>query len=656
VKTSDRRGWTTAAGLVVLTIAAFAPTFQNRFVSYDDPQYVWDNPVVLQGLTAQGFAFAWSTFLMGNWNPLTWLSLELDATLFGEQAWGFHLTSLLLHTGTVCLYFLGLWKLTGKWGCSVIAAALFAVHPLRVESVAWISERKDVLSVFFLLVSLWGYGWYSREPSRMRYGLFLAAYTCSLLSKPMMITLPVLLLLLDYWPLNRLRVSPVLTGAVRPPIEERTALIEKVPVMILAVIAGGIAIVAQQQSESLADLNKVPFWERVPNAIQGYFWYLKTTFLPFRLAPLYPLDQLDRSWFQILLKLGVLVVITAAAVRSWRMRPHLFVGWFWFVISLLPVSGLMQVGDQAYADRYSYVPHLGLILAIVWEAAIWIAPLPRRSIVAGVLASSAVIGCVVLTLMQVPVWHDKGSLWHHAIAVGHDSYPAQYHLAVLAMEEHRPEEAERRYLKAIEFIPSEHMARTNLGLMYLHDGRIPEAARLFETILKYRPRDPKALFNLARIARLQGQYDLAAKLLRRMRDADPRSVDACLEFGQLAVAEGDWTRALREFETATELSPHLAQAHNLKAMALAQLGRPRDAIAALKQAAVLDPEDVAVRDNLGSLLVGQGLLLEALEQFNAALRLDPQDSEAREQIDAIRKRLTEGTRPPAEKTQPGSSR
>jgi tetratricopeptide (TPR) repeat protein len=636
-----RRRWPIAAGLVLLIIGAFWPTFQNGFVGYDDPQYVWENPIVLKGLTIHGIAFAWTTFLMGNWNPLTWMSLELDSTLFGHEPWGFHTTSLLLHVSSVLLYFSGLWKLTGRVGCSAIAAALFAIHPLRVESVAWISERKDVLSVFFLLVSLWGYGWHTRRPSRTRYGLFLAAYVCGLLSKPMLVTLPVLLFLIDFWPLNRLPCSPVSSHALQPENSWRRLLLEKVPVAILALIAGGIAIVAQDQSDSLVDLNRVPILQRVPNAIQGYFWYLKTTFLPFGLAPFYPLDQLEQSTLSILLKLLVLIAITAMALLAWRKRPHLFVGWFWFIISLLPVSGLMQVGDQAYADRYSYVPHLGFMVAIVWEAALWSSLLPGRNVSLATLGSLAIAACGVLTFQQVKIWHDKGSLWHHAIAVGHDSYPAQYHLAVLAAEENRPEEAEQRYRRAIALVPDEYMARTNLGLMSLNEGRTQEAVQLFEEILKIHPNDSKALFNRARIARLQGDYELAAKLLRRMREVAPRNSDAPMELGQLALEEGDWTRALREFETATQLAPQLPEVHNLKAMVLAHLGRPREAIAALKAAVRLDPNDVAVRDNLGALLAGQGLLLEALEQYAAALELDPNDLEAREQTKAIRERLQE---------------
>jgi protein O-mannosyl-transferase len=418
--------------LAALTVAAYLPVWQNQFVDFDDLPWLLGNPDVTEGLTWSSFCRIWDpgTGEAPYWMPLTWLSFQLDAQLF--SSWtpagecilspvAFHGHNLFWHTAGVLLLFGFCRHLTGKPGPSFLIAALFAVHPMHVESVAWAIERKDVLSGFFGVLTLWAYVRYTEKPSWRRYAVVAVALLLSLLAKPMLITLPFLLLLLDYWPLRRMRSRDA------KPVAE--LILEKLPLVVIALVIAVITLAMRERRGSLVSLGTISLSARIANAPIAYHWYLLSTFWPTRLAVLYPHPYDNWSLGSALLGATMLLACTGLAWRQARRRPWLIVGWLWFVTALVPVIGFAQGGKQAWADRFSYWAHLGLFLAVVLELAAWS---ERGGVSARIcrFAAAAVLGCLAfLTWQQVGVWRDTPTLWQHALRITHDNDQAHEHLA-----------------------------------------------------------------------------------------------------------------------------------------------------------------------------------------------------------------------------------
>ncbi|HJT77167.1 MAG TPA: tetratricopeptide repeat protein, partial [Gemmataceae bacterium] len=579
--------------LIGLTAAAYANACRNDFVNYDDDHYVTANPHVLTGLTAENVRWAWTTTEMVNWHPLTWLSFQADAQRYYLNPAGFHLTNVLLHIADAVLLFLALRRLTAAPGRSFFVAALFALHPLHVESVAWISERKDVLSVFFGLLALLAYAWYAERPGLGRYLLVALGLVLSLLAKPMLVTLPALLLLLDYWPLRRFRgLAPAEAPAV-PAASWWWLVVEKLPLLLPVAGSAVITMIAQQQGGANNPVGQLPL--RLENAALSYVIYLRETFWPVHLVLFVPYPTNLFPVWQVVGAAGVLVAVTALALLARRRCPYLAVGWLWFLGTLLPVIGVVQVlGGHALADRYTYFPLIGIFLMIVWggaDLAAWVR-LPRAvPVLAGALV---LIPCLVLTRIQVGYWHDSFVLWQHTLA----------------------------------FVPDNYLAHTNLGVAYLNAGEVDRAIPEIEAALRERPSFDLAYYNLGLCLARRGQVEQAAYNFRMALWISPRYEYARYYSGWAFEREGKLPEAAHEYEALTALAPSSAGAHAALAGVLLAEGKAPEAARQYEEAAQIDPGQAAYRSGMASALLWQGKVDEAVPQAEAARRLDAHDGEA----------------------------
>ena len=512
-----------ALGLVLLTVLVFAPVVGHDFVSLDDPAYVTANRQVRRGLTAEGFRWAWGAEVAANWHPLTLLSHMLDGELYGLDPGGHHLTSLLLHTANAVLLFVVWRRLTGAGGRSAVVAALFAVHPLHVESVAWIAERKDVLSGFFFLLTLAAWLGWVRRPTPRRYLLALLAFVLGLLAKPMLVTVPLVLLLLDVWPLERLP-----RGA--PAAELRRALgrllREKLPFFIAALAAGGVALFTQR--EALFPLAALPLAQRAANALLAYAAYLGDTFWPRGLAVFYPLPPAQPAW-RVALAAALLAALTALALARLRRSPWLAVGWLWFAGMLVPVIGLLQVGSQARADRYTYLPSIGLFVALVWEVCALVQgpsqrPARRPGATRAALAAAALLAIVPLAVAaraQVATWRDSLTLFQHALAVTERNLMAEMRVGTELARRGDHAGAERHLRAAVRIAPGAPRPQAALGRWLHQRGRPREALPHLRQASRLRPRDSRLQLRLGIVLAELGRTAEARACFRRALELNP---------------------------------------------------------------------------------------------------------------------------------------
>jgi len=452
--------------LAVVAFIVFLPAVDCDFVNWDDNAYVSENPLIQQGLSWTGIRRAFTHVVFHNWAPLTVLSYMLDATLFGMRPAGFHLTNVILHSLTTFTVCLALCRMTGSVGRSLAVTALFALHPLRVESVAWVAERKDVLSMFFVGLSLLAYDRYCQRPSAQRLAVVTAAMLGSLLCKSMAVTLPGLLLLLDVWPLGRIDVgqprdTPRASPARYPRVSARHALLEKLPLVLLSLVFAFFTIVAQRHA--ISGQESVPILtRRLPNALYAFNWYLFTTAWPVDLHPAHMLFGVSRSpWLVVACSAGLLAAC-AAAILAVRRCPAVTVGLLWFTAALVPVIGVVQAGFQSYADRFTYLPHIGLFLAVVWGGMEMLLRWPARPWLPTVVLTIALVACVSVDRRQIAVWRNSETLWTHVLAIDPDNSFACNNLAVTLAESGRSDEAIPYLKKAIRQLPHENQLKRNL--------------------------------------------------------------------------------------------------------------------------------------------------------------------------------------------------
>ena len=450
--------------LFLLALIVYNPAAHNGFVSYDDPAYVTGNRHIQAGLSWQTVRWAFSTAHAANWHPLTWLSHALDWELFGAHALGHHYTSLLLHGICVVQLFLFLEGATGYAWRSLTVAALFAVHPINVESVAWVAERKNVLCTVFFLLSLLAYHAYARKPSLNRYFVVALWFALGLMSKPMVITLPFVLLLLDYWPLQRMRVGGAhLASTLDPEAPSETGFwrlaLEKLPLLALSAASAVITVVAQRSENAIKLQYSLP--SRLENAVVSYALYIVTALWPARLAALYPHPVGLIPWWKVGLAAAFLIAVTILVFRFPRQR-YLLVGWFWFLGTLVPVIGLVQVGDQAMADRYAYIPFIGLFIVAVWGVSDWLRARRISTLVPAMATAVLLAGFAFLTHVQISYWHDSYSLWSHTLAVTHDNFIAHDNLGAEFLNEGKPEEAKTQFEAAAKINPRDAFSMIDL--------------------------------------------------------------------------------------------------------------------------------------------------------------------------------------------------
>ncbi len=620
-----RRRWArwfvAAAGILLLVWVVYGQTARFGFVSFDDDRYVHDEPMVARGLSGEGVAWAFTRVHAGNWHPLTSLSLMLDVELFGVNAGAHHLVNVFLHALTTLLLLAALHRLTGAFWRSALVAALFALHPVKAESVAWISERKDVLSGLFFVLALLAYDHFARAPLLRRYLLLLLAAALGLLAKPMLVTLPLILLLLDFWPMRRW------ADREPGPYPARSAsrlFLEKVPLLALA--AGSAAATWWAQARALGAGASISFTDRLANAAVTPVIYLKQTLWPTGLAAFYPHPQGELPVWWALLALALLACVTLAGWHYRRVAPFLLTGWGWFLVMLLPVLGLIQVGWQARADRYLYLPQIGLTIAIVWLAELGLRRLAAGRALGWSLGLVAIASCTVLAQRQVATWRDSETLWRRALAVTQNNDMAHRGLGIALAHDGKLEEARAELERAVALRPGNADTRVNLANVYRKQGETARAVALYREILREDPGHWHARRNLAGTLAEAGRIPEATEEYLRLQREHPEDPDLAASLGALYLQTGNTAEAARFFRAALALRPGQAEALNNLGIALFREGRVGEAVESWREAAGLQPGNSDLQNNLGVALATLGREEEAITHWSRALALAPRAS------------------------------
>jgi len=628
--------------LVVATLSVYWPVRDFEFVNYDDPLYVAENRYVQKGLTLETvkWSFTEATRKTNYWVPLTWLSILLDYELYGMNAGGYHLTNVFFHVLNTLLVFIVLRRLTGALWPSAFVAALFGLHPLHVESVAWVTERKDVLSTMFWLLTLLSYGGYVRRPGAGRYFLTLLLFILGMMSKPMLVTLPFVLLLLDYWPLGRLELGGGLLNLPRPAAVWKLVW-EKGPFFIIVGIAGVAAFVTQQEAGAVKTLAAIPLAVRIPNVLVAYVSYIGKMFWPLRLSFLYPHPGALPVW-QWSGALLILAAITYGALRHAAGRPYLAVGWLWYLGTLFPVSGIIVIGPHAVADRYTYVPLLGLYLMLSWgvadAAARW------RYKTAGLGLTAAVILALLAGAAdrQVRYWQNSVTLMEHALEVDADSFIAHNLLGNALEAQGRIDEAARHYFRALRINPKNAETYNNIGYVYYRQGRTAEALNHFLEALRIDPNLKEVHYNLGSVLTDIGRFDDAIKHFLEALRIDPTCAQAHNNLGIALVKSGQADRAMVHFQKAIVITPDYAAAHYNLGMLLIRRGKIDGGIHHLREALRIAPDHADAGNNLNWVLGVQRKLDNAVAGMDVALLIEPGSSDFKEnltRIDNSKKRL-----------------
>lgn len=566
--------------LAIATLAVYSPTMSHPFLNYDDDDYVTQNAHVQAGMSAETIAWAFTSIELENWHPLTWLSHALDCQLFGLNPSGHHLTSVLIHIANVVLLFLVLRWATGATGASATVAALFALHPLNVESVAWVAERKNVLSTFFFLITLAAYGRYARKPGSARYAPVAGLFALSLAAKPMMVTLPFVLMLVDYWPLARIQGWTAPPAHLSLPQEPWHRLaIEKIPLLALSAASSVITFIAQRTGGTVQPLEFVTMKMRLANAIYSYAKYVTNVFWPVNLAVIYPHPLGRLTVIKVAVSAVFLIVVTVLCWCVRKSRPYAIVGWLWYVGTLVPVIGIVQVGDQGMADRYAYVPAIGLFVALVWGVCDWTA---SKAWFRDKLAPLAVAGLVVfaiLTVRQLRFWRSPYDLWTHTLQITENNYIAHDHLGSLLIEQGRIEEANNNFNEAAREAPWDPVSHLALAAAAEDRGDIEDAIRLYQVALRFKDQSLLAITyaNLTIIYQQLGNSaaarenseqalrhnpDVFALMIQQsteMVESAP-APSSYLRLGLLLESAGKATEARSAFEHALQLDPNFARA------------------------------------------------------------------------------------------------
>ncbi len=595
--------------LIVINLAVYWQTRNHEFVSYDDNAYVTENPHVQAGLTRQTIIWSFTTTHVANWHPLTWMSHMMDCQFYGLNPSGHHLTNVWFHLVNTVLLFLLLNRLTGASWRSGFVAALFVVHPLHVESVAWVAERKDVLCTLFWLLTMWAYIYYVEKPRLHRYLLTLLTLGLGLMAKPMLVTLPFVLLLLDYWPLGRFQAGPAGSndqGQVQVPLNSvRTRspssrlIWEKAPFFVVSLASCAVTFLVQQKGGAVETVEAFPLTIRIGNALVSYVSYMGKMIWPQNLAVFYPHPGTSLPGWQAVAAGLLLIFITIGVIRAGRKRAYLTVGWLWYLGTLVPVIGLVQVGAQALADRYTYVPLIGLFIMISWFIPDLLAGWRHRGIVLGGAAVTVVSALMVCTWMQLQHWKNDITLFEHALKVTANNYLAHDSLGNALAQKGMLEKAIAHYQEALRINPNLVNTHNNLGVAFLKRGEINRAIAQYYQALRLKSDSAEthnnlgvALFNLGQLDRAIGHYLTATKL-------DPYFSKAHNNLGNALARKGKLNEAIVHYSRALELKTNYPEAHNNLGVTLAQQGKMDEAIIQFDQALRLKPDYAQARTNLG---------------------------------------------------------
>lgn len=578
--------------LMLVTLSVFNPVVHNAFVGFDDPGYVTGNQHVRSGLSWKTVKWASRSTELANWHPLTWLSHALDCQLFGLNAAGHHFVNTLLHGIVAVVLFLALGAMTGSSWRSFVVAALFAVHPMNVQTVAWISERKNLLSSLFFVLALIAYHWYVQRPGSKRYSVVILCFVLGLMSKPMIITLPFVLLLLDYWPLRR--------ASARPGARVRLVL-EKLPLFALSAASGAITLMAQRAGGAIRFEH--PLSIRLANAVVCYWRYLGKAFWPARLAVFYPYPEHAPSPWEIALAASLLISLTIVVLSAPRC-PYLAVGWLWFLGTLVPVIGLVQVGEQVMADRYAYIPFIGLFVAAVWGIADWAAlrPIPTSLLVTAAIAVLLVFA--IVDRVQIGYWKDNLTLWSHTLAVTEHNYMAEDSLGAELIKEGRLQEAIAHLRAAAAINPGDAFSQLDLGVCEKRLGNFSGAIKDYQTALALSTESSlraTAFGNLGSVYRIQRDYAQARQSYQSALELQPDNLFALIGMGVLSQKTGDLAGAVDYYARAATLEPSDSE-YLLLSQALSKQGRNSEARAAYAQAQKLSRNWAATESAVGQVL------------------------------------------------------
>jgi Flp pilus assembly protein TadD len=614
--------------LVALVAAVFWQTKSFGILNFDDDQYL--DPLIRQGLTWPGFVRAWTAGHVGNWHPLTTLSFMLDAQLFGDWWGGYHLHNAVLHAAAAAFLFAALTRLTGSMGKSLVAAAIFAIHPLRAESVAWITERKDVLSGLFLATTLLAYAWYVERPaSRWRYAVLLVNFAAGLLSKSMLVTLPVALLILDWWPLRRVTEAGPLgiagpaggrqTGDL-PRRSFRELVIEKIPPLALSA-ASAVATVLSV-GDVVRPISTLPFLVRVSSSVVAYASYVMQLVWPVGLAPHYPYSSTGPTTWQVVASAAFVAALTGLAWRARRSWPAFTAGWAWFLVTLLPVIGFIPSGIQLIADRYTYVSQIWLVVALVWGAADLIERLGIPRLAVWVATTLGLAGLTVAGRWQAWHWRDSESLWRYTLSVTEDNAYAHANLASVLAQKGEPVEAAEHNRQALALESDNLIALSNLATLLVDRGGTAEAIRLYERSVEINPKFVFGWFNLGNALQKVGRTSEAEVAWRKAAELEPAMAPAWNNLAGLALDRGDVEGAAALAEKAVAAGGGGPSALTLGRILDAQ-GKTEAAVAAYRDAASAEPPSSVALNNLGSVLERTGRLDEAAAAFRRALKVEP---------------------------------
>ncbi|MFA6147284.1 MAG: tetratricopeptide repeat protein [bacterium] len=625
-----------SAFLAVMVVAIYWQVGSFPFILLDDEPLLLKNPALQGGLTMEGVRWAFTTDMDAGWIPLTWLSRMLDVTLFGMNAGGHHLVNVLLHLLNTLLLFRVLREATGKtWGSGFVAA-LFAVHPLHVESVAWVTERKDVLAAFFWMLSLGAYVRYAARPGAARYGAVVLFFALGLLSKPIVVTLPFVLLLLDYWPLRRLWPSPDSPDGPPSGFSPATPgrlVLEKLPLFFLSAAISVITYSSQKGIGAVTPFDSNPLWARAGNAVQSYVLYLRKAVWPSDLAIFYPHPGTNLVPWKTVAAGLVLCLATAWVIRNVRGRRWLAVGWFWYLGMLVPVIGLVQVGGNAMADRCAYLPMIGIYLIAAWGAGELAA---RFKVPDPATAAAAFVCLLALTTcawVQAGYWRGSDPLFRRALEVTKENWLAHGSLGLNASLAGRDGEAEVHYREALRIRPYLPDVHNGLGEVLDRQGRTEEAIPNFREELRIQPRFVPAFYNLGVACYRTGKVEEAAACFRETLRILPDHPEAHNNLGVVLSDAGSDDEAIEHFRAALRVRPAYAEAHRNLGMALSRGGALAEATWHLREAVRLRPEAAETRNNLGVLLARQGAFPEAVSEFRETLRLKPDHEGARFNLD-----------------------
>jgi tetratricopeptide (TPR) repeat protein len=600
--------------LTAAVLVSYSPVTHNGFLNYDDDQYITNNPHVRAGPTWATVKWAFTTYDQANWHPLTWLSHALDCQLFGLNPAGHHYVNVLLHAANAVLLFLLLQSATGFRWRSLMVAALFALHPVNVESVAWAAERKNVLSMLFFLLALYAYVWYARRPELRRYAVVACCFALGLLCKPQVITFPFLLCLLDYWPLCRIGAPAVAGEAVQggnvPRLSSGWLVLEKLPLLLLSAASAVVTMKAQKAGGAVQSLFQYSLLLRLETAVISYVGYLGKAFWPVKLVALYPHPtRLYPAW-QVGAAVLVLILVTASVLRA-RGQKYLAVGWFWFLGSLLPMIGLVQVGAQAMADRYAYIPFVGLFLMVTWLAADWAKAhqLSARWLAIPAISYLLVLG--TLTYRQVGYWHDIPSFWTRTLVLTENNYVAHDTLGEFLASQGRTEEAAAHFRAALAIRPDDLPANLNLGTYEHGRGNLPAAIDRYQMVALHAGDvglRATAYGNLGSAYRQMGESMKAKQCyeisLRLAPDRPMAMAMAMIGLGLIAQKDGDLPEAIRQYSRAMAVQP-TDVGYLLLARALQQQGRSDEAKAIFERVARFSPNLAEAQKTAESLLSGK---------------------------------------------------